>query len=60
MSGKSKKENPDFELPKEHLRTINGKQQYGGYYTQKDIKDIVAYASSQNIEIIPEIDMPGT
>ena len=41
------------------MRTINGKQKYGGYYTQKDIKDIVAYASSQNIEIIPEIDMPG-
>jgi len=31
----------------------------GGYYTQKDIKEIVAYASSRNIEIIPEIDMPA-
>jgi hexosaminidase len=29
------------------------------YYTQKDIKDIVAYAKRRNIEVIPEIDMPG-
>jgi hexosaminidase len=29
------------------------------YYTQQDIKEIVGYASSRNIEVIPEIDMPG-
>ena len=29
------------------------------FYTQEDIKDIVNYASSLFIEIIPEIDMPG-
>ncbi len=32
---------------------------YGGYYTQKDIKDIVAYAAARQITIIPEIEMPG-
>lgn len=32
---------------------------YGGYYTQKDIKDIVRYAAERHITIIPEIDMPG-
>jgi hexosaminidase len=32
---------------------------YGGYYTQKDIKDIVAYANDRHITIIPEIEMPG-
>lgn len=32
---------------------------YGGYYTQKELKDIVAYAKSLHIEVIPEIDMPG-
>lgn len=32
---------------------------YGGFYTQNEIKDIVAYASSRYITIIPEIDMPG-
>lgn len=29
------------------------------YYTQEDIREIVAYAKARNIEIIPEIDMPG-
>ena len=29
------------------------------YYTQDDIRDIVAYATRRHIEIIPEIDMPG-
>jgi hexosaminidase len=29
------------------------------YYTQEDIKDIVAYAQDRFITIIPEVDMPG-
>ncbi len=32
---------------------------YGGYYTQKDIKEIVKYASERFITIIPEIEIPG-
>ncbi len=32
---------------------------YGGYYTQEEIKDIVAYAEDRFITIIPEIEMPG-
>lgn len=31
----------------------------GGYYTQNDISDIVAYASERHIEVIPEIDIPA-
>lgn len=31
----------------------------GGFYTQEDYKDIVAYAAKNYISIIPEIDMPG-
>lgn len=31
----------------------------GGFYTQDDIKEIVAYASRRQIEVIPEIAMPG-
>jgi len=32
---------------------------YGGYYTHDDIRDIVAYAASRYVTIIPEIEMPG-
>lgn len=32
---------------------------YGGYYTQVEIKDIVAYAKARHITVLPEIDMPG-
>lgn len=33
--------------------------EYGGYYTQDEIRDVVAYAESIGITIIPEIDLPG-
>ena len=32
---------------------------YGGFYTQDEIKEIVAYAKERHITIIPEIEMPG-
>ena len=32
---------------------------YGGFYTQEEIKDIVAYAAKRYITVIPEIDLPG-
>ena len=34
-------------------------QRYGGFYTQDDVKEIVAYAKKRFVEIIPEIEMPG-
>ncbi len=37
---------------------FDGKR-YGGYYTQEEVKDIVAYASARRITTIPEIEMPG-
>ena len=30
-----------------------------GYYTQEELKDIIQYAAERNIEIIPELDIPG-
>jgi hexosaminidase len=38
---------------------INEPKTYGGFYTQEDIKEVVAYAKSKFIEVIPEIDVPG-
>ena len=32
---------------------------YGGFYTQEEIKDIVAYAKARHITVIPEIELPG-
>ena len=32
---------------------------YGGYYTQNEVKEIVAYAQKRMITVIPEIEMPG-
>ncbi|MDO3625253.1 beta-N-acetylhexosaminidase [Mucilaginibacter sp. BT774] len=32
---------------------------YGGFYTQKDIKEIVQYAKDRFVDILPEIDVPG-
>jgi hexosaminidase len=39
--------------------TGNTGTRYGGYYTQDEIKEIVAHAQSKYITIIPEIEMPG-
>lgn len=32
---------------------------YGGYYTQDEIREVVAYAASRHVTIVPEIEMPG-
>ncbi len=34
-------------------------EEYGGFYTQEDIREIVQYAGERNISIVPEIDMPA-
>jgi hexosaminidase len=39
--------------------SINEPKTYGGFYTQEDIKEVVAYAKARFIEVIPEIDIPG-
>lgn len=48
-----------------NLSVVGGKGNYhdteapAAYYTQKDIREIVKYASDRFIKIIPEVDMPG-
>ena len=42
-------EQPDKDAPKN----------YGGFYTQDEIRDVINYALERNIQIMPEIDVPG-
>ena len=37
---------------------FDGKR-YGGFYSQDEIKDIIAYAQARHVTVIPEIEMPG-
>lgn len=39
-------------------RTYDG-QRYGGYYTQEEVKEVVAYATQRYVTVIPEIELPG-
>lgn len=32
---------------------------HGGFYTQDDIREVIAYATARHITIVPEIEMPG-
>ncbi len=49
----------NYTIDPRFIKVENGKKIYGGFYTKQDIRDIIAYASANYIDIIPEIDMPG-
>lgn len=38
---------------------LGTKATLGGFYTQEDVKEIVAYASSKGVNVVPEIEMPA-
>ncbi|MCF6357537.1 MAG: beta-N-acetylhexosaminidase, partial [Draconibacterium sp.] len=40
-------------------KRIDEGKEHGGFYTQEDIKEIVAYAAERYIDVIPEIELPG-
>lgn len=42
-----------------HPGTGNDNIKYCGYYTQQEIKEVIAYAADRFITIIPEIELPG-
>jgi hexosaminidase len=42
-----------------HPGTGNDSIRYGGFYTQKEVKEVVEYAAKRYITVIPEIEMPG-
>ncbi|WP_339655204.1 beta-N-acetylhexosaminidase [uncultured Salegentibacter sp.] len=43
-----------------YAEPLTGKPyRYGGFYTQEQAREVVAYAAKRNIRVIPEIEMPG-
>ncbi|HEV7897296.1 MAG TPA: beta-N-acetylhexosaminidase [Planosporangium sp.] len=41
------------------LHERSDRRPHGGYYTQDDIREIVAYAADRHVTVVPEIDLPG-
>ena len=52
-------DNSDYKLDSTKMKITGQDTLYGGYYTQDEIRDIVKYAKNLNIDVLPEIDMPG-
>jgi hexosaminidase len=51
---------PAGEAAQRDIDPATGKARlYGGYYSQAQVRDLVAYAAARNITIVPEIEMPG-
>ena len=55
-----------WRVDQEHIpwnsRTKNNPKEkgtYGGFLTQEDLKEIVAYAASKGVDVVPEIEMPA-
>ncbi len=42
-----------------HPGTGNDEKEYGEFYTQEEVKDIVKYATERHVTVIPEIELPG-
>lgn len=53
------KTDPSYKIDEQHYHDRDGQKMYGGFFTQEEIKEIIAYAADRQIEVIPEIDMPG-
>ncbi|GAA3647149.1 family 20 glycosylhydrolase [Flavivirga jejuensis] len=53
------KENKLYTIDESNFKEIDGERKYGGFFTQDQIKEIIAYADDRCITVIPEIDMPG-
>ncbi|MCU4155335.1 family 20 glycosylhydrolase [Carboxylicivirga sp. A043] len=53
------RKNVGFTANQEKGLNTKNTESYGGYYTQTEVREIVAYASERNITIVPEIELPG-
>ncbi|MBW8864403.1 MAG: beta-N-acetylhexosaminidase [Verrucomicrobia bacterium] len=49
----------NFGLASNSTTAYDSHGRYGGYYTQKQIREVVAYAAARHVTIVPEIEMPG-
>jgi hexosaminidase len=51
---------PAGQAPLADIDAATGKpRQYGGFYTQEQVRDIVAHAAKRHVTVVPEIEMPG-
>ena len=51
---------PAGQAPRADIDPETGKPRlHGGFYTQEQARDIVAYAAARHITVVPEIEMPG-
>ena len=41
------------------LKRVFDGRRHGGFYTQDDVREIVAYAAARHVNVVPEIEMPG-
>jgi hexosaminidase len=41
------------------LKRVFDGRRHGGFYTQEDVREIVAYAAARHVNVVPEIEMPG-
>ncbi len=48
-----------FGFPADSTTAYDKDGRYGGFYTQEDIREVVAYAQKLHISVVPEIEMPG-
>lgn len=56
--GSVRKETLTGPLSRKEPLTFDGKP-YGGFYTQEQIREVIAYAAARHIEVVPELEMPG-
>lgn len=43
----------------DHFGTYCSNEREGGYYTQEEVRDFVAYCADLGVQVIPELDLPG-
>jgi hexosaminidase len=48
-----------FGLASNSVTAYDRHGRYGGFFTQKQIREVVAYAAARHITVVPEIEMPG-